>query len=44
MSEMPLLRPTYAGMNLKALADNLLKARAELSARGRCDCNVLLHV
>ena len=44
MSEMPLLRPTYAGINLKALADNLLKARAELSARGRGDCKILLLV
>lgn len=44
MSDMPLLRPTYAAIDLKALAFNLGKARGELKARGLGDCKILLLV
>ena len=44
MTDMPLLRPTYAAISLKALAFNLGKARAELNARGRENCKIMLLV
>lgn len=44
MTDMPLLRPTYAAVSLKALAFNLTKARAELNAGGRENCKIMLLV
>ena len=44
MSKIPILRPTYAAINLENLAFNLRKARSILDDSNRKDCNILLLV